>query len=495
MARTSWIVLLGYLAFVGVTLLAVEDADFFVPTRQTQLPLIDVSIPTASFFIFAPVLAAALYIYLHIILLKLWDAIADVNEPAIDGQPARRRLDPWLVNDWALSIKGGRLHPRPPAPRPRQPRELPPGLGRRAAGALLLLAGWSMPAHDPWLTLLLAACFLIALAAGITSWQTAHAWLAGKRHHRASAPGSGPAPSSAFRTGAGPARRARAARARRRHWRAADLVSRRLPRLRHATPHRLAAQADYSRPSARADLDGVEMVDLPAGWRDWETARASFRETWCKREGLEMAVCGQPPDPDATCHRADRHDRGDWCGKHGIAGRASPATEPSPTSTRASSRLADGARERHRRSPQARSRGRDLRRAARIGDATLVGADLGGARLEGADLRGRAAGGGGPPRGAAGGGGPRRGAAGGGGPRRGAAGGGEPQRGAAGGGEPRWARLEGADLGRARLGGEPRRGAAGGGGPPLRRFQQSLGRRIKPGVAGPVCRFSRRARA
>ena len=30
MARTSWIALLGYLAFIGVTLLGVEDADFFV---------------------------------------------------------------------------------------------------------------------------------------------------------------------------------------------------------------------------------------------------------------------------------------------------------------------------------------------------------------------------------------------------------------------------------------------------------------------------------
>ena len=80
MARTSWITLLAYLAFVGVTLLAVEDADFFVPSRQTQLPLVDVSIPTASFFVFAPILAAALYVYLHIILLKLWDAIADISD-------------------------------------------------------------------------------------------------------------------------------------------------------------------------------------------------------------------------------------------------------------------------------------------------------------------------------------------------------------------------------------------------------------------------------
>ena len=60
MARASWIALLGDLAFVGVTVLGVEAADFLVPSRQTRLPLVNVSIPTASSFVFAPVLAAAL---------------------------------------------------------------------------------------------------------------------------------------------------------------------------------------------------------------------------------------------------------------------------------------------------------------------------------------------------------------------------------------------------------------------------------------------------
>jgi hypothetical protein len=36
LARTAWFSLLGYLVFVGITLLGVEDADFFVPSRQTQ---------------------------------------------------------------------------------------------------------------------------------------------------------------------------------------------------------------------------------------------------------------------------------------------------------------------------------------------------------------------------------------------------------------------------------------------------------------------------
>ena len=130
MARTSWIALLGYLAFVGVTLLGVEDADFFVPSRQTQLPLVDVSIPTASFFIFAPILAAALYIYLHIILLKLWDAIADANTRASTGTPSGITSTPGSSTT-GPHLHGSPLHARVRPPRLGQRRQIPPRLSGR----------------------------------------------------------------------------------------------------------------------------------------------------------------------------------------------------------------------------------------------------------------------------------------------------------------------------------------------------------------------------
>ena len=104
-ARTSWLALLGYLAFIGISLLAVEDADFFVETRRTDLPLVGVTIPTYSFFFFAPILAAALYVYLQVHLLKLWDAIADAPS-VIDGRPLGEHLHPWIANDHALVLKG-----------------------------------------------------------------------------------------------------------------------------------------------------------------------------------------------------------------------------------------------------------------------------------------------------------------------------------------------------------------------------------------------------
>jgi hypothetical protein len=112
-ARTSWLALLAFLAYIGITLLAVEDADFFVPTRQTELPLVGISIPTLSFFLFAPPLAAALSVYLHIHLLKLWDALAEAP-PEIDGRPLGEHVHPWLVNDFALGLKSAAaLRPRP----------------------------------------------------------------------------------------------------------------------------------------------------------------------------------------------------------------------------------------------------------------------------------------------------------------------------------------------------------------------------------------------
>jgi len=94
-AKTNWFALMAYLAFVGITLLGVQDVDLFVTSRETPLPLIGVSIPTARFFLFAPLLGAALYIYLQLHLLKLWDALASAR-PNIEGKPLAEHITPWL---------------------------------------------------------------------------------------------------------------------------------------------------------------------------------------------------------------------------------------------------------------------------------------------------------------------------------------------------------------------------------------------------------------
>ena len=56
-ARTTWFGLLGVLVFVGVTLMSVEHIDFYGVGRSTDLPLVNVSVPTRLFFAAAVLLA------------------------------------------------------------------------------------------------------------------------------------------------------------------------------------------------------------------------------------------------------------------------------------------------------------------------------------------------------------------------------------------------------------------------------------------------------
>src|SRR6056297_1264772 len=110
-ARGAWLGLLAYLAFVGVTLMGVEDADFFLTERRTDLPLIGVSVPTSLFFYIAPFLGAMLYIHMHLYLLKLWKALGEL--PADGSRPAGEGIAPWIVSDMALAQRENAFHAYP----------------------------------------------------------------------------------------------------------------------------------------------------------------------------------------------------------------------------------------------------------------------------------------------------------------------------------------------------------------------------------------------
>ena len=473
-ARTSWLALLGYLAFIGISLLAVEDADFFVPTRRTDLPLVGVAIPTYSFFFFAPILAAALYVYLQVHLLKLWDAIADA--PADRRRPPARRAPPPLDRQRLRARPQGQRRPPPAAAAlARQPRHPPAGLDRRPGGDRRLLVALDArprrmadprhrrrPAlraprrHDqlvdrprppphPWLHAgpwdrwwRRPAGIAVALAVVAVSWLRTEGGFDhyanrlidladaafGTALFKDCAPTTRtatPVPAQSTTTASSPTATARS-------WPTSSATHRRapwLPNARHVHPdprHWLAGiwldEGETWNPLARTDLEGVEMVDLPEAWRTPETARAAFRKTWCEREGLSMAVCDHPPSPDRPSRRLGGRPRG-------MVRRAQ-----APTPRPASSQLADldarfeAAWTEERAPPSPTSpgltlAGRDLRNASacRRRSSTRTSAGRG--------WRGRTS--------------------------AGAAGGGEPRRGAAGGGGPRGARLEGADLGGARL--------------------------------------------
>ena len=169
-ARANWLGLLAYLSFVGVTLLGVEDIDFFLPERQTELPLVGISVPTALFFYIAPFLGAMLYIHLHLYLLKLWKALADAPE-RIGGEPLGERISPWVISDMALGLRAGARHQY-------SLRGLASAVGIISiflAGPIVLAFFWwrSMPKHDEVLTVVFCGLPLFAtIFAGWTSWQS-----------------------------------------------------------------------------------------------------------------------------------------------------------------------------------------------------------------------------------------------------------------------------------------------------------------------------------
>jgi len=180
-ARATWFGLLGALVFAGITLLGVDDLDFFGVDRNTKLPLVNVSVPVLSFFGAGSALVTALYVYLHLYLEHLWKALGEV-EPRIDGRPVAERIFPWLVADWALRRRN-KLRPGEPDCHTKRAMA---AIGTLTSISLVWLFGlliigyfwWrSMPAHYWFLTTAIGLLFVFALWTAWTSWRTARRML------------------------------------------------------------------------------------------------------------------------------------------------------------------------------------------------------------------------------------------------------------------------------------------------------------------------------
>ncbi|MEL6424997.1 MAG: pentapeptide repeat-containing protein [Pseudomonadota bacterium] len=299
-ARANWFGLLAFLSFVGVSLLAVEDADFFIASRQVQLPLIGVAIPTDAFFWFAPLLAAALYVYLHIHLTKLWRHLVTARRQ-FGGQAVHDAVLPWLVNDLVLTARGEGAAERHPI---STLSNITTFVLVWLAGPLVLAGFWwrSMPAHDEWMTLFIVLCLVIALNAGTRSWRRFHALI---RSGKDAEPGIGrrivgtsfPVALvlvSWLRTEGGFE-----------HYRCDPW---------EVCPDPAAWTALRDRVQlATIDLVGVEFTPRPADWRTPEVAQRSFMIGWCAQRNLPLEVCNPIPADDIEGLRLTREARANWC--------------------------------------------------------------------------------------------------------------------------------------------------------------------------------------
>lgn len=399
--RTNWFGLLAYLVFAFITVLGVEDADFFIPERQTKLPIVGIEIPTEAFFFFAPILGAALYIYLHLYVRKVTAALCMAparikgDGPAV-STPLERHITPWLLNDFVLRRRGDGAIDRRPLD----------GLASATAVALVWLAGpfvmaamWirSWPAHNEAITTLAGLCLAICLYTGWTSYIRLHRDLSGTREvtmfsdlvsdfmilfvamgllnlgwvkTESGVPYTRVGKQSASLTGS------------------VSVFFSTIPNLLDPnwwgalTPARLAE---------------VQFSALPPNQADLTAARAAFRERWCKRHGMDAKTCGPVPVPGrALFPNADiLHDS--WCRERGIEpGQACAAHVSSMdeafTTEWTNLRISTLAALPKPDLREADLRGADLSNASLVGivlrHAQLQGANASGANMEGADLEG-----------------------------------------------------------------------------------------------------------
>ncbi|MEM6891057.1 MAG: pentapeptide repeat-containing protein [Pseudomonadota bacterium] len=257
-ARGTWFSLLGVLVFVGVTLMGVTDADFYAVNRATELPLVGVSVPTDLFFFTAPVLTASIYIYFHLYLIRLADALAEAP-PKVDDVPLSDAVQPWLINDAALYIRE-----RGRGDGSRRPRLL--DLWAAVVNVALVWgfglvvlafsAFQSLPARDGIMTGISAWALVLASAVAISSFyaMTSRMW-----YRR-------PRPTPSFRV-------------------LGFVICLGFPVAWVGGEYALIASGLTSY-LAPIDLREVSLTEKPNGWQPYTIAREEFAETWCKRQRL-----------------------------------------------------------------------------------------------------------------------------------------------------------------------------------------------------------------
>ena len=384
--RVTWIGLLVYLVFVSVTLMGVEDADFFLERRQTELPFVGVAIPTNAFFIAAPAFGAALYIYLQIYLIKLWEALSR-PKAWIGGERLGALIFPFLASDWALARR---------ADRAVEPRAML-WLARFVTWLLIWVApvvvlGWfwwqSATKHDEWLTLGIGACVAAAFFVGLRGYLYAHRVLGRRREPYE--------PPQFWRSWAGLAGAASLLGVTVVGWaRTEGGLEEYLAEPRYFTTENVDALDDWVpqwvgsalpffqfSTLAPIDLADVEITPRPADWRDRSIAMPRFRAAWCRRRGIDLANCHPPRDPHDTRSREAR-TRAEHCGREGAAPDCMAALDRTDLAFEADWRVERD----HVLSALAAPdlRGRDMR-GALLMRANLVKANLSRARMERANL-------------------------------------------------------------------------------------------------------------
>jgi uncharacterized protein YjbI with pentapeptide repeats len=271
LAQTALYALIGALAFLAIATLSTADADFLIGSKQTKVPVIDVSVPTDRFFFIAPLVAAVLYCHLHLYLVKLWPAVRDADEGAVESGAPRS-----LIGDLARYVHSG-THPRGGGHWADLGTAVSFGLCWIAHPALLLWMLARSQAADqvasadrvsaidgtyvaPFATLPISSVsgmivLCLALSCGVGAWSLLAALTS--KWGRATSP-------------------------------AVAILS----FLVAFVPAYFAASAFARFDTRTVILDRQNLVGLEDDWARASERRMKFRKDWCKERGVPLGICG-----------------------------------------------------------------------------------------------------------------------------------------------------------------------------------------------------------
>jgi len=110
-ARVNFLAVVAGCVFCWLTIAQTSDGALLANIGQMPLPVINTKVPVSGFFLFAPAILLALYVYLQLYLQRMWDGLAGLPAVFSDGARLDEKAFPWLlsglVNYHIRQLKGG----------------------------------------------------------------------------------------------------------------------------------------------------------------------------------------------------------------------------------------------------------------------------------------------------------------------------------------------------------------------------------------------------
>jgi uncharacterized protein YjbI with pentapeptide repeats len=98
-ASKVFLTMLSAVAFTFLTLATTKDWQLITNSGNNKLPVIGSDIAIRDFYWAIPVVLLALFIYFHLYLQRLWEALATLPAMFPDGRRLDERSHPWLLTD------------------------------------------------------------------------------------------------------------------------------------------------------------------------------------------------------------------------------------------------------------------------------------------------------------------------------------------------------------------------------------------------------------